>query len=129
MTPTCSFAYDTRDTLKQATAIEVVRSLTNGVLLWQVACEFIAASRKLSDQGLNAELAWAHLEDLRQLLPLVLPTSNVLQLARQMHAEKKVQFWDAMIHAACIDAGAKRLYSEDLPGHAAHTFEIVNPFT
>lgn len=37
------YVHDPRDREKQATADALVRSLIDGVLLWQVACEFIAA--------------------------------------------------------------------------------------
>jgi predicted nucleic acid-binding protein len=34
-----------------------------------------------------------------------------------------------MIVAACVECGATRLYSEDLPGRdPPHPLEIVNPF-
>ena len=36
---------------KQRVARQVVADSVGGVLLWQVACEFIAASRKLEGQG------------------------------------------------------------------------------
>jgi predicted nucleic acid-binding protein len=36
---------------------------------------------------------------------------------------------DALIAAACIEAGVTRLYSEDLPGSQAPAgLEVVNPF-
>jgi predicted nucleic acid-binding protein len=45
------YVHDPRDPPKQATADALVKSLIDGVLLWQVACEFIAASRKLEPYG------------------------------------------------------------------------------
>jgi predicted nucleic acid-binding protein len=33
------YAHDPRDPNKQATAAALIQSLTDGVLLWQVACE------------------------------------------------------------------------------------------
>jgi predicted nucleic acid-binding protein len=39
------YVHDTRDATKQATASNLLQSLTDGVLLWQVACEYLAASR------------------------------------------------------------------------------------
>lgn len=40
------YVQDTRDPVKQAKAVELIDTLTEGVLLWQVACEYVAASRK-----------------------------------------------------------------------------------
>ncbi len=41
------YVHDPRDVTKQVTASNLLQSLTDGVLLWQVACECLAASRKL----------------------------------------------------------------------------------
>lgn len=35
---------DARDPIKQSIAASLVASLTDGVLIWQVACEYLAAS-------------------------------------------------------------------------------------
>jgi predicted nucleic acid-binding protein len=42
------YAHDPRDPVKQNQAVALIASLTNGVLLWQVACEYVNASRKLA---------------------------------------------------------------------------------
>lgn len=100
-----------------------------GVILWQVACEFIGASRKLTDQGFSPAHAWRHLGLLLDSLPLVIPTRLVLDRARVLHVEQQWSFWDALIVAACLEAGVTRLYSEDLPGRKPpKPLEIVNPF-
>ncbi|WP_146003501.1 PIN domain-containing protein [Fischerella thermalis] len=41
------YVSDPRDPAKQTMAASLVSSLTDGVLIWQVACEYLAASRKL----------------------------------------------------------------------------------
>lgn len=45
------YVNDRRDSIKQETAISLVATLTDGALLWQVACEYLAASRKLESMG------------------------------------------------------------------------------
>jgi predicted nucleic acid-binding protein len=40
------YAHDPRHPAKQATAISLIESLTDGALLWQVACEYLSASHK-----------------------------------------------------------------------------------
>jgi hypothetical protein len=42
---------DPRDPIKQGIASSLVATLTDAVLLWQVACEYLAASRKLEPLG------------------------------------------------------------------------------
>jgi predicted nucleic acid-binding protein len=45
------YACDKADIKRQRVALDLVSSADDGVLLWQVACEFVAASRKLRSQG------------------------------------------------------------------------------
>jgi predicted nucleic acid-binding protein len=45
------YARDKRDPVKQQKACALTAKLKDGALLWQVACEFIAASRKLTTVG------------------------------------------------------------------------------
>ena len=51
------YCCDERDPRRQQIALDLVAETTEGVLPWQVACEFIAASRKLADQGFTAAQA------------------------------------------------------------------------
>ena len=122
------YSCDQRDVGAQTKAREVMRSLVEPVLLWQVGCEFIAASRKLADQGFTQQAAWAQLAMLVDAWGLVMPRATMLARAQSLHVQEQVSFWDAMLLAACLDAGVRRLYSEDAPGRAIPGLEIVNPF-
>ena len=121
------YCCDHSDTRKQQRALEVLASVEDGVLLWQVAAEFIAASRKLAGQGFTPAHAWARLHEFMDVLRLILPSPQVFDYARPLHRDEGISFWDAMIIAASVDCGAHVLYSEDLPGRAA-PLRIVNPF-
>ena len=59
------YAHDTRESRKSAIANRLIYNLADGVLLWQVGCEYIAASRKLEPLGYSTEDAWAELRRLR----------------------------------------------------------------
>ena len=72
------YACDRADSRRQQIAIDLVANSRDGVLLWQVACEFVAASRKLSAQGFTASDAWSRLTEFLSLLRLVLPPAAVL---------------------------------------------------
>jgi predicted nucleic acid-binding protein len=123
------YACDRADPRRQQIAIDLVAKSKEGVLLWQVACEFVAASRKLSAQGFTALDAWNRLTELLALLRLILPTAGVLERGRALHATHGVSFWDAMILAACAEAGVEILYSEDVPGLLTLGVpHVVNPF-
>jgi len=123
------YATNRHDARRQKTAVELISGTRDAVLLWQVACEFVAASRKLAPFGRTTEETWRYLDEYAATMPLVLPGPGVLARARTLHVEQQWSFWDAMIVAACLEAGTSRLYSEDLPGRAApEGLEVVNPF-
>ncbi len=123
------YACDQSDPRRQTIALEVIAGATDGVLLWQVACEFLSASRKLSKQGFTAEQAWNRLAEFQDLLPLVLPTAANLTHARELHVAHGCSLWDALILAACVDAGVDVLYSEDVPGfETSDVVRVINPF-
>jgi predicted nucleic acid-binding protein len=123
------YCCDKRDARRQKVALDLVAETPNGITPYQVACEFIAASRKLSEQGFTPVEAWQRLAEFLALFPLVLPASKVLERARELHLEEHWSFWDATLVSACLESGVTRLYSEDLPSHPSiGTLEIVNPF-
>ena len=122
------YACDRSDPDRQQTATQLIERTIDGVLLWQVACEFVAASRKLSGQGFTGSDAWSRLAEFQALFPLVLPSVGAFQRARQLHVSSGVSFWDAMILAACAEAGVEILYSEDVPGLTPGDVKVINPF-
>jgi predicted nucleic acid-binding protein len=123
------YACDKADPKRQQIALDLVSSASDGVLLWQVACEFVAASRKLRSQGFTAVNAWDRLADYLAIFPIVLPSAGAFARARILHTEDGWSFWDSMIVAACLECGVSRLYTEDVPGSAVRgPLEIVNPF-
>ena len=64
------YACDRADPRRQkVAALDLVTNAEEGVLLWQVACEFISASRKLHKQGFTSIHAWNRLAEFRDLLP------------------------------------------------------------
>lgn len=123
------YARDPRDPAKQVVATSLLASLTDGVLLWQVACEYIAAARKLVPLGFDLNQAWADITDMRQVWTPLVPTWNVIDRAEGLMKSYKLSSWDALIVAACLEGGVIRLYSEDFDNSAAATgLEIINPF-
>lgn len=123
------YACDQSEPRRQTIALELIAASTEGVLLWQVACEFLSASRKLSKQGFTPTQAWNRLAEFLDLLPLALPTAANLTHARELHIVHGVSLWDALILAACLEAGVDILYSEDVPGLSAfETLRVINPF-
>jgi len=52
------YACDRADSRRQQIAIDLVANSKDGVLLWQVACEFVAASRKLRADAKITSQIW-----------------------------------------------------------------------
>jgi len=65
------YCCDRRDPRRQQLALDLVAGITNGILPWQVACEFIAPSRKLAEQGFTATQAWQRLGEFLALFPMM----------------------------------------------------------
>jgi len=124
------YAHDPRDPRKQAIAVSLIESLPDVVLLWQVACESISASRKLEPFGYRIAQAWLDIQELRLVWETALPSWDVADHAQRLLERHGLSFWDAMIVAACLESGVTRLYSEDSFGSPnIGGLEIVNPFT
>ena len=115
------YACDKADPGRQQIALDLISNTTDAVTLWQVACEFIAASRKLDRQGFAAADAWARLSEFLAICPLTVPRgTTVLDRAKNLHLTHHASFWDAMILAACLDVEATQPPPSDL-GRAAGT--------
>lgn len=124
------YAHDSRDPIKQEKAVALIGSLTNGVLLWQVACEYIAASRKLAAYGFSQQQAFNHLQQLQEVWRPFFPNWSVLERAEMLMATGNLSLWDAMIVAACVESGVDTLYSEDFDSSTSVLtgVTVINPF-
>ena len=123
------YVHDDREPAKQAAADALIQSLPDVVLLWQVACEYIAASRKLVASGYDREMAWQDIRKLQRAWITKLPTWDVLLRAEDLMRRYSLSSWDALLIAACLGGGVTRLYTEDFDTSVqAEGIEIVNPF-
>lgn len=99
------------------------------VIVWQVACEVGSVLAKLRSKGRADDTVFDAFRSLRDMFPVVLPTEHVLDEGTRIHREHQVSYWDAMLLAACAEAGVTRLYTEDLQSAPRIAgIEIVNPF-
>src|SRR5688500_6919325 len=78
------YVQDARDPRKQEIAANLAKSIDGGVLLWQVACEYIAASRKLREFGYTQEQAFHDIRRIRGFWKTVIPSWNVYDRAEQL---------------------------------------------
>lgn len=123
------YVHDDRDPAKKFAARELVDSLPNGVLLWQVACEYLAAIRKLAPQGYALDDGKRDIDDLRQIWKTLLPTWAVFDRSAEIMKRYSLSNWDALLVTACLDADVKVLFTEDLGApRLIDGLEIINPF-
>ena len=122
-------ADDNRVPAKQETAItlyEECRRAGRGVVSVQVLQEyFAAATQKLR---VRAEHARRRVQLLAQLDVMVPQTEDVLA-AIDLHRLHHLSLWDAMIVRAAVVAKCRRIYTENFDNHRSiDGVEIVNPF-
>ena len=123
------YVHDPRDASKQMIAGELVTNLDDGLLLWQTACEFLAASRKLVPYGYSYEQALADIRELMSYWSTAIPTWAVLDRGESLLARYSLSYWDATLIAAGLEAGATSLYSENFTGYRdIDGLKIINPF-
>jgi predicted nucleic acid-binding protein len=122
------YVNDPRDSVKQSIAISLVSTLTEGVLLWQVACEYLAANRKLESFGHTRAQAYQYIRDLQQVWYTAIPTWSVIDRVEDLISRFRLFHWDSMIIAACLEVNVQTLYTEDLGYSSIDGLRIVNPF-
>ena len=123
------YARDARDARKQAIASRLITSVDDAVLLWQVACEFVAASRKLRSPEYGEREAWRNILALAEIWPLCLPSRDAILAAQEICETHSLSTWDTLLIGACVSANVTLLYSEDLQnGAMIRGVKIVNPF-
>ncbi len=115
---------------KHQIAKHILQELWNeriGALSTQVLQEFyVNATRKIASP-LSKESARAVVSS--YLIWCVDVTSQEVSTAFRIEDEARISFWDALIVAAALKAGADRILSEDLnPGQTISGVRIENPF-
>lgn len=103
------------------------------VLLWQALCEFTAFCARRGHRPGRARpdnpTAFHFVRVIRKSFRLVIPTAACSELAMDIHLTDQVSIWDAMLLAACVDAGVTQLFTEDAQSRPTiRGVRIVNPF-
>lgn len=124
------YAHDPKDPTKQNRARQLIQTLPDALLLWQVVTEYLSVIHRMKNKGMAVDPrdAFVKVRELSQLWPLRLPTAGLIEKCESLMSNHSLQYWDAMIVAACLDGGVKTLYSEDInPGKMAD-LNFINPF-
>ncbi|MGH9598309.1 MAG: PIN domain-containing protein [Terracidiphilus sp.] len=124
------YAYDTRDRSKHETAKKTLQELwlgNAGALSMQVLQEFyVNVTRKIA-VPLPAQAARKVVEDYSAWCIETGPAE--IAAAFSIEDQARIGFWDALIVAAAVKAGAAKILSEDLhPGQRIAGVVIENPF-
>lgn len=124
------YAHDVDSAGKHETAKRILRDLWNtrtGTLSAQVLQEFyVNVTRKIS-KPLSKTTARSIVAN--YLAWCVETTTAEISSAFQIEDEARIAFWDALIVAAAIKAGATRIFSEDLnSGQTISGVRVENPF-
>ena len=128
------YALDVHEPAKHAKAKALLAGLVSAqpgtFLLWQVAGELLSVLRNWETKGrVSRSNAEANFRDVFAMFPLALPGPQVFARYFDLHSRFSLSHWDAMLLAACKEAGVTTLYSEDLdPGTEYDGLAVVNPF-
>lgn len=125
---------DKDEPAKRAKAVELLDDLAKEdietVLLWQVAAEFLNCLRRWENEGrISRRETLEHFQRLESTFRCVLPAQSVLWKSLDICSRYSLSHWDGMLVAACIEAGVRTLYSEDLSSGVDYdSVTVVNPF-
>lgn len=120
------------DERKFEIANRIIRSAVesgNACISFQVIQECLNTIVRKATIALSHEEAQSYLENVLQ--PLYKVPSGILLYRRALDIQARYRygFYDALIVAAALEAGCKRLYSEDLhDGQRIGSLRIENPF-
>jgi len=123
------YAFDRTAGKKRETAVALLTRLWSdrtGCLSLQVLQEFyVTATKKLR---MPAAEAFAHVDELGKWT-IHRPEVDDVLVAIQLHREKKISLWDALILRSAISSGCDLLWSEDLSdGQRWDGMVVRNPF-
>ena len=125
---------DADEPAKRPKAIELLERLGKApdetLLLWQVAGEFLNCLRRWENEGRTTRQdTLEYLNAVEPMFRCVLPAQGVLRKSLDLSSRYSLSHWDSMLIAACIGAGVRTLYSEDLgDGVTYDSVTVINPF-
>ena len=125
------YSIDSRDARKRARAVHLIQTLPESetIIPWQVACETAAVLRTMVRSGhFQGDFAQT-ITSLRDCFPIRVPELSTLDRSVKIHVQLQVSPWDALLIAACADAGVTRLYTEDFQSQSViDGVQLINPF-
>ena len=127
------YAFLSSEPLKQAKAVRLIEASLgsgHGCVSYQVLQEFANVARKKFAIRMAAADCKAFIDAAMQPMNRVASSTELVHSALNLQDELRYSFYDSLVIAAALQAGAGTLYSEDLQ-HAQQVrglLRIVNPF-
>ena len=127
------YAFLASEPRKRAKAVELIEACLGsgrGCISYQVVQEFANVARKKFAAKLSREHCKAFIDAAMQPLMRVASSTALIHAALDLQDELRYSFYDCVMVAAALQAGADTLYTEDLQHwQLVHgTLRIVNPF-
>jgi predicted nucleic acid-binding protein len=112
---------------------ELTRSILLGAQDWSISWQVVQEFSNVALHRFKKPMASADLEDYLGLVLMphchVMPTKDLYLSAIRIQSQTNYRFYDSLIVASALVAGARQLYSEDMQaGRKIGELEIVNPF-
>jgi predicted nucleic acid-binding protein len=127
------YAFLASEPRKRAKAVELIEACLGsgrGSISYQVVQEFANVARKKFAVSLSAIDCKAFIDAAMQPLNRVASSTALIHTALDLQDELKYSFYDCVMLAAALQAGANTLYTEDLQHWqlVRGVLRIVNPF-
>ena len=127
------YAFLASEPRKRAKAVELIESCLGsgrGCISYQVVQEFANVARKKFATRLSAGDCKAFIDAAMQPLNRVASSTALIHTALDLQDELKCSFYDSLMIAAALQAGAETLYTEDLQHWqlVRGVLRIANPF-
>ena len=127
------YAFLPGEPIKQSKAVQLIETCLgsgHGCVSYQVLQEFANVARKKFAARMTAADCKAFIDAAMQPMNRVASSTELIHGALDLQEELRYSFYDSLVIAAALQAGASTLYSEDLQ-HSQRvrgTLRIVNPF-
>ena len=127
------YAFLATEARKRETAINLVETSLGtgqGCVSYQVIQEFVNVARKKFAVRMTADDCKAFIDAALQPMNRVASSTALIHAALDVQDELRYSFYDSLVIAAALQAGADTLYSEDLQHWqlVRGVLRIVNPF-
>lgn len=123
------YAFDQKAPAKRDLARGLIRGNLDWVISWQVVQEFCSVALHRFAVPLTTDELRDYLDVVALPRCQVMPTAELYRQALTVQAGTGYRFYDSLIVAGALAAGAERLYSEDMQhGRRIGDLVIEDPF-